>query len=138
MKKLFTLLIIAIVAFSVNAAGVMICGKVYNENSYQLINQELTDAGYLKSGSLVYDPVNYKLTLNNADIRMEGKGAIVAAGELKIKVLGNNNYIAVNNLGEYAGAAIQTAGTLSIFAPSDATEFSKLQIVCGAAPAFYA
>ena len=42
MKKLFTLLIIAMAVFSVNAAGVMICGKAYNENSYQLINQELT------------------------------------------------------------------------------------------------
>ncbi len=44
MKKLFTFLLIALVAISVNAAGVMICGKAYNENSYQLINQELTEA----------------------------------------------------------------------------------------------
>lgn len=49
MKKLFIFLMIALAAFSVNAAGVMICGKAYNENSYQLINQELTEAGYLKS-----------------------------------------------------------------------------------------
>ena len=53
MKKLFTLLLIALAAISANAAGVMICGKVYNENSYQLINQELTDAGYLKSNVLL-------------------------------------------------------------------------------------
>ena len=44
MKKLFIFLMIALAAFSVNAAGVMICGKAYNENSYQLINQELTEA----------------------------------------------------------------------------------------------
>ena len=69
MKKLFTFLLIALVAISVNAAGVMICGKVYNENSYQLINQELTDAGYLKSGSLTYDPVNYKLTIAHSRLK---------------------------------------------------------------------
>ena len=34
MKKLFTFLLIALVAISVNAAGVMICGKVYNENLF--------------------------------------------------------------------------------------------------------
>ena len=49
MKKLFTFLILALAVFGANAAGVMICGKVYNENSYQLINQEFTEAGYLKS-----------------------------------------------------------------------------------------
>lgn len=107
-----------------------------NVGGVQVTSDNASDI--LGNGTASYDASSATLTLNNADIRMEGKGAIVAAGELKIKVLGNNNYIAVNNLGEYAGAAIQTAGTLSIFAPSDATEFSKLQIVCGAAPAFYA
>ena len=90
MKKLFTLLIIAMAVFSVNAAGVMICGKAYNENSYQLINQELTEAGYLKSGSVAYDPVNYKLTLNNADILCD-KTIIETyqLEELEIEVIGN-------------------------------------------------
>ena len=90
MKKLFTFLLIALVALSVNAAGVMICGKVYNENSYQLINQELTSAGYLKSGSVAYDPVNYKLTLNNADILCD-KTIIETyqLEELEIEVIGN-------------------------------------------------
>ena len=90
MKKLFTFLLIAFVAISVNAAGVMICGKVYNESFYQLINQELTDAGYLKSGSVAYDPVNYKLTLNNADILCD-KTIIETyqLEELEIEVIGN-------------------------------------------------
>ena len=90
MKKIFTFLLIALVAISVNAAGVMICGKAYNENSYQLINQELTEAGYLKSGSVAYDPVNYKLTLNNADILCD-KTIIETyqLEELEIEVIGN-------------------------------------------------
>lgn len=90
MKNLFTFLMIALAAFSVNAASVMICGKVYNENSYQLINQELTEAGYLKSGSVAYDPVNYKLTLNNADILCD-KTIIETyqLEELEIEVVGN-------------------------------------------------
>ena len=119
------------------------CAVVMNAETYglsvggvQVTSDNASDI--LGNGTASYDASSATLTLNNADIRMDGKSAIVAAGELKIKVLGTNNYIAVNNLGEYAGAAIQTAGTLSIFAPSDATEFSKLQIVCGAAPALYA
>ena len=90
MKKLFIFLMIALAAFSVNAAGVMICGKVYNENFYQLINQELTDAGYLKSGSVAYDTVNYKLTLNNADILCD-KTIIETyqLEDLEIEVIGN-------------------------------------------------
>lgn len=81
---------IALAAFSVNAAGVMVCGKGYNENSYQLINQELTSAGYLKSGSVAYDAVNHKLTLNNADILCDK--TIIETYQLEdlvIEVIGN-------------------------------------------------
>lgn len=95
-------------------------------------------ADILGNGTASYNASTNTLTLNNADIRMNGKGAIVAAGDLYIDVVGTNNYIAVNNLGEYAGAAIQTGGKMFIQAPFYATEFSKLQIVCGAAPALYA
>ena len=56
-------------------------------------------------GTVSYDASAARLTLNNADIRMDGKGAIVAAGNLRIEVIGDN-YIEVKNLGEYAGAAI--------------------------------
>lgn len=88
-------------------------------------------------GTVSYDASAACLTLNNADIRMDGKGAIVAAGNLRIEVIGDN-YIEVKNLGEYAGAAIQTAGWLIIYSSIEATDFSNLQIVCGAAPALYA
>ena len=131
MRKFFLLFAAVCCAVLINAEtyGLSVGGvKVTSDNASDILG----------NGTASYDASSATLTLNNADIRMDGKGAIVAAGELKIKVLGTNNYIAVNNLGEYAGAAIQTAGTLSIFAPSDATEFSKLQIVCGAAPALYA
>lgn len=131
MKKIYTILAALFCCAMMNAETYGL-----NVGGVQVTSDNASDI--LGNGTASYDASSATLTLNNADIRMDGKGAIVAAGELKIKVLGNNNYIAVNNLGEYAGAAIQTAGTLSIFAPSDATEFSKLQIVCGAAPAFYA
>ena len=68
-----------------------------NVGGVQVTSDNASDI--LGNGTASYDASSATLTLNNADIRMEGKGAIVAAGELKIKVLGNNNYIAVNNLG---------------------------------------
>ena len=76
--------------FSVNADGLVVCGKGYYENNSQLINQELTDAGYLKSGSVTYDGVNHKLTLNNANILCD-KTIIetYTLENLEIEVIGN-------------------------------------------------
>ncbi|MBR4432159.1 MAG: hypothetical protein IKS76_03040, partial [Paludibacteraceae bacterium] len=118
------------------------CAVVMNAESYglsvggvQVTSDNASDI--LGNNTAAYDASKGILTLNNADIRMDGKSAIVAAGALKIHVLGTNNYIAVNNLGEYVGA-IQTAGALTIFATTDATDFANLQIVSGAAPALYA
>ena len=117
MKNLFTFLLIALVAISVNAAGVMICGKVYNENSYQLINQELADAGYLKSGSIAYDPVNYKLTLNNADILCDK--TIIETYQLEyleIEVIGNCTALIdiIMNSGTGAAADVNEDGDIDV------------------------
>lgn len=90
----------------------------------------------LGNNTASYDASTNTLTLNNASITMNGKGAIIAAGALRIEVVGNN-YIAINNPTEYGSSAIQTMGELVIFAPLDATSFSKLQIVCGISPALY-
>ena len=118
------------------------CAVVMNAETYglsvggvQVTSDNASDI--LGNGTVSYDAANTELTLNNADIRMDGKGAIVAAGNLRIEVIGDN-YIEVKNLGEHAGAAIQTAGWLIIYSSLDATDFSNLQIVCGAAPALYA
>ena len=130
MKKLFLLLAAICCAVVMNAEtyGLSVGGvQVTSDNASNILG----------NGTASYDASSNTLTLNNADIRMNGAGAIVAAGELYICVVGTNNYIAVNNLGEYAGAAIQTAGALTLYAPSNQSEFSKLQIVCGAAPALY-
>lgn len=131
MKKIYLLL------------AAMCCAVVMNAETYglsvggvQVTSDNASDI--LGNGTASYDATSGTLTLNNANIVMNGKGAIVAAGDLYINVVGTNNYIAVNNLGEYAGAAIQTGGKMFIQAPTNATEFSKLQIVCGAAPALYA
>ncbi len=68
MKKLFALLMIAS-AVGANAAGFMVCGHLYYyQDQAQLINQELTGDGYLRSGTIAYDAENHKLTLNNVDI----------------------------------------------------------------------
>ena len=121
----------------------MCCTVMANAETYglsvggvQVTSDNASDI--LGNGTASYNAWSNTLTLNNADIRMNGKGAIVAAGNLYIDVVGTNNYIAVNNLGEHAGAAIQTGGNMFIQAPFYATEFSNLQIVCGAAPALYA
>ena len=118
------------------------CAVMMNAETYglsvggvQVTSDNASDI--LGNGTASYDASSATLTLNNADIRMDGKGAIVAAGNLQIEVIGDN-YIEVKNLGEYAGAAIQTAGMLGIYSSIEATDFSNLQIVCGAAPALYA
>ena len=130
MKKIYLLLAAICCAVVMNAEtyGLSVGGvQVTSDNASNILGNNTAS----------YDASSNTLTLNNADIRMNGAGAIVAAGELYICVVGTNNYIAVNNLGEYAGAAIQTAGALTLYAPSNQSEFSKLQIVCGAAPALY-
>lgn len=131
MKKIFTLL------FAAACCAVMMNAETYglSVGGVQVTSDNASDI--LSNGTVSYDASTNTLTLNNADIRMDGKGAIVAAGNLRIKVIGDN-YIEVKNLGEYAGAAIQTAGGLIIHSSIEATDFANLQIVCGAAPALYA
>lgn len=119
----------------------MCCAVVMNAETYGLNVggvQVTSDnaANILGNGTASYNASTNTLTLNNASITMNGKGAIIASGALRIEVVGNN-YIAINNPTEYGTSAIQTMGELVIFAPLDATSFSKLQIVCGISPALY-
>ena len=69
MKKLFTFLMIALVAFSVSAEdyNLYICGVQVTSENAQNLTQILTEKGYLKSGTVSFDD-GYKLTLNNAVI----------------------------------------------------------------------
>ncbi|MBP5688132.1 MAG: dockerin type I repeat-containing protein [Muribaculaceae bacterium] len=90
MKKLFTILAIALMAISAKASTLEVCG--HNLSSYYAsqINQMLTDDGYLKSGTVTYDYNNNKLTLNNANILCDQ--TIINTfdvEDLEIEVIGN-------------------------------------------------
>ena len=71
MKKLFTLLMIALAALSASAVEYYtlgICGIQVDSNNAQNLTQLLTNQGYLQSGTVSFDPQTFKLTLNNAVI----------------------------------------------------------------------
>lgn len=99
MKKLFTFLMIVLVALSASAVeqyNLEICGLRVTSDNAQNLTQILTANGYLQSGTVSFN--SYQLTLNNAVISSPDKdiirinsngGNYTEVSSLQIVVLGN-------------------------------------------------